>query len=836
MKPGVNLIVKLRDDKKSVAVLPPHYKSDNLELVTKMLDAVLLGSGATFSCQEVCQAAKNLGDINASKELYALVVEKFKCRAEATLRDVAVRAKGDDGLTLEALVAEWLTYRQDAAHVALVLMWLDSRYVLQQTTDRSIFSMAVRVLHDVSKVSHELLVPKALDGCVEAINRERKGDIVTRAHLSSFRELVSLFGVYFSLVEPVLLRATHEYYSNLVTTMVLEEKCSAEEFFATVQRIQTSERERCVAFLDSRSRGKFDECLQKALLAEHGVQVLSGGFKALASNSAKRAEVRLAAKLLSQKYVGRSEAVRMIFRQFVVDSGTEIVSSREHDDTLIKSLLAMKDSVLDLVKSSFDDAEPFRLAMREAFETFIRVRQNKVAELLAKHLDGLLRLGQKEVAEPDMDNAIERAMKLFNFVPAKDIFEAFYWKDLCRRLVFQRCASFDLERRVIARLKVISGTNVTMKLEGMLKDITASEEISARFAEFWEQQQRLGINGVAGGVSSLDTLHPLGLDAASGSCLESTASMGDSMPSWEREPTNPMLDPSKGDGETAVPIGASRTVARASSSAPSTSIIEPRVMVLTRGYWPTYEIPDLTLAPEVQCVAQAFASFYSAKFSGRRLAWLHLLSTCTVKAIFPRGKKELQMSLLQALVLNLFNVPSGQETKPATTTGSSPAAPVLSIADISRELNIAADNALQQQELFCAVASLSFGSQAVIRRQVPSQEKLTAADVLVFNEAFYHKLSKIRILPVQPKESVQEESAATNERVFSERHYVVDAAIVRLMKSRKRMPHAELVVEVPAMLKFPVAVTDLKKRIETLIDRDFIQRSPQDNTIYEYRA
>lgn len=599
-----------------------------------------------------------------------------------------------------------------------------------------------------------------------------------------------------------------------------------------------------MVFMDSRSRGKFDECLQKALLLEHGVPVITAGFKGLAMNPAKRSEVRLATRLLSQKHVARGETVRMIFRQYVVDTGTEIVQgARDQDDGLIKALLGMKDAVEELVRVAFDDAETYRLAMREAFETFIRLKQNRVAELLAKHLDGLLRLGQKEVADPDMDGALDKAMLLFNYIPAKDIFEAFYWKDLARRLVFQRCASLELERRVIGRLKVISGTSVTMKLEGMLKDMATSEGIATLFGEYWEQQRATAADSGSGGS--------LALSAASDVLLATVSASG----SYFYDPAG------SSDGLLLGTEGSLSGMLREASSHPAAAL-EPRVVVLTRGYWPTYEMPDLALSPDLAHVQRTFNAFYTSKFNGRRLAWLHLLSTCAVKAVFPRGKKELQVSLLQALVLTHFNnalAASAARAAAASSDGdsgvtASPAAaadPIaLSVNDLARLLRVQPDSAPQQQELFCAVMSLAAGSQAVLRRQnapppvgaaaaaaAPGAgPKLSPADRLVFNDAFTHKFAKIRMLQIVPKEVVQEESTATSERVFSERQYVVDAAIVRFMKSRRKVSHSELVAELPTMLKFPVAVPDLKKRLETLIDRDFIQRSPQDNTIYEYRA
>ena len=47
----------------------------------------------------------------------------------------------------------------------------------------------------------------------------------------------------------------------------------------------------------------------------------------------------------------------------------------------------------------------------------------------------------------------------------------------------------------------------------------------------------------------------------------------------------------------------------------------------------------------------------------------------------------------------------------------------------------------------------------------------------------------------------------TNERVFQDRQYQVDAAIVRVMKMRKGLLHNSLITEVVGQLKFSIKVS-----------------------------
>lgn len=59
----------------------------------------------------------------------------------------------------------------------------------------------------------------------------------------------------------------------------------------------------------------------------------------------------------------------------------------------------------------------------------------------------------------------------------------------------------------------------------------------------------------------------------------------------------------------------------------------------------------------------------------------------------------------------------------------------------------------------------------------------------------------------------------------------IDAAVVRIMKTRKTLSHALLVSELLVQLKFPIRTQDLKKRIESLIDREFLARDSANSNV-----
>ncbi|XP_017356648.1 cullin-4A [Cebus imitator] len=412
--------------------------------------------------------------------------------------------------------------------------------------------------------------------------------------------------------------------------------------------------------------------------------------------------------------------------------GTAIVINPEKDKDMVQDLLDFKDKVDHVIEVCFQKNERFVNLMKESFETFINKRPNKPAELIAKHVDSKLRAGNKEATDEELERTLDKIMILFRFIHGKDVFEAFYKKDLAKRLLVGKSASVDAEKSMLSKLKHECGAAFTSKLEGMFKDMELSKDIMVHFKQHMQNQ---------------------------------------------------------------------------SDSGP----IDLTVNILTMGYWPTYTPMEVHLTPEMIKLQEVFKAFYLGKHSGRKLQWQTTLGHAVLKAEFKEGKKEFQVSLFQTLVLLMFNEGDGfsfEEIKMAT--------------------------GIEDSELRRTLQSLACGKARVLIKS-PKGKEVEDGDKFIFNGEFKHKLFRIKINQIQMKETV-EEQVSTTERVFQDRQYQIDAAIVRIMKMRKTLGHNLLVSELYNQLKFPVKPGDLKKRIESLIDRDYMERDRDNPNQYHYVA
>jgi cullin-4 len=255
-----------------------------------------------------------------------------------------------------------------------------------------------------------------------------------------------------------------------------------------------------------------------------------------------------------------------------------------------------------------------------------------------------------------------------------------------------------------------------------------------------------------------------------------------------------------------------RNSSSSSSSSSSRDAVDMSVIVLTSGFWPTYPQVEAALPQKLHDAMETFKSAYLTKYSGRSLTWQHNLSTVLLKASFPLcGLRELQVSLLQSIILMLFND-----------------ADELSYAEIKNGSGIA------DKELKPELQSLACGQIRVLSKH-PKGKEIGDEDRFRFNEKFNEKRFRIRINQVQSRETA-EDVVKTNEQIQLDRQYLLDAAIVRVMKARRSLSHRLLVPEVIKQVRFQCQQVDIKRRLESLIEREYLERDKEDPTVYNYLA
>jgi len=106
------------------------------------------------------------------------------------------------------------------------------------------------------------------------------------------------------------------------------------------------------------------------------------------------------------------------------------------------------------------------------------------------------------------------------------------------------------------------------------------------------------------------------------------------------------------------------------------------------------------------------------------------------------------------------------------------------------------------------------------------------------NESFTSKLYKVKIGTSTAVKENEFERIETREKVEEDRRPQIEAAIVRLMKSRKILQHNDIITEVTRQLsnRFNPSPVAIKRRIESLIEREYMERDANDRNLYRYIA
>ncbi|KAF4841641.1 Cullin-3 [Colletotrichum siamense] len=269
--------------------------------------------------------------------------------------------------------------------------------------------------------------------------------------------------------------------------------------------------------------------------------------------------------------------------------------------------------------------------------------------------------------------------------------------------------------------------------------------------------------------------------------------------------------------------------------------IDLAVNILTTNSWP----PDImgrnsqfadgagcNWPDEIKRLQDSLLKFYLTNRSGRKLTWLGSTGSADIKMVFPaipggkgplsrERRYELNVPTYGMVVLMLFNeLEEDQE---------------LSLEEIQAKTNI------PTPDLTRVLASISIVPKARVLLKEPATKSVKAGDKFRFNSAFVSKQVRIKapIINATSKVEGDEERKQTEEKNNQTRAHVIDAALVRIMKQRKELTHTHLLSEVIEQLKsrFTPEVTLIKKRIEDLIVREYLERVEDVSTpTYRYLA
>ncbi|KAL8938653.1 MAG: hypothetical protein Q9211_003104, partial [Gyalolechia sp. 1 TL-2023] len=614
---------------------PEKYFNDVWAKLDSALSAILRNEKVSCSNEELYRGSENLCRQGRAAPLFKNLCENCRQGISNQFQKplVSQLSELDDIGILRANIEAWDAWNARLKTIRSIFFFLDRSYLLHSPSLPSIEEMGTNEFR-TQVFSHRALKSRILNGACQLVATDRQTNL-TEHDSDLLRKAIKMFhslGVYTSDFEPELLGRSSSYFASWSDQKA--ETLDLAHYIGESQSLIDRELQRCDTLgLDSTTRKSLETYLEDVLVDQDDRQKLllsTTGIADLLRSDAIETLKQLY-NLLQRR--GLCEKLRAPFEAYIADQGSQIVFDEAREQEMVVRLLYFKEKLDTVWEHSFSLHEGLGHSLREAFEAFINKskRSNmtwgtdnpKPGEMIAKHVDMVLKGGLRAVSattvagksenkedadassedeDVEINRQLDQVLELFRFVHGKAVFEAFYKRDLARRLLLNRSASADAEKSMLTRLK--SGLSI-FDLD-FVRFLIFSAECGAGFTHNLEQMfkdMELAREEVTSYKSQLE----------------------------ER------------------------------GSRPS---VDLNVSVLSASAWPSYPDVPLIIPREVQQQAAVFEKHYKSKHSGRKLTWKHSLAHCQLKANLPKGNKEFVVSSYQAVVLLIFKDRSANDEIP----------------------------------------------------------------------------------------------------------------------------------------------------------------------------
>ena len=618
----------VRNLKTALKADPDEYYNTVWKRLEASLSAIFADDKLPYSNEELYRGVEIVCRQGKAAGLYEKLKNTCSWNVLHNIKEPLIQISASDNavVVLQSVVRAWSRWNKQLETLRSIFFYLDRSFLLHSASLPSIDEMGVNEFR-TNVFMHRQIQSKILQGACDLVSADRSGDEQARNN-SLYRDAIKMFhslAVYTKLFEPRMMSESEQYYSSWAETTV--SKTELADYVESCVKLIDQETRRCDMFgLDQTTKKALEQYLEDILVDQRQTRLLVVDDVGDLLAKDRPDTMSQLYSLLQRRSLGQK--LRPAFEAFIVKQGSEIVFDEEREQEMVTRLLDFKKKLDLILEQSFQRHEGLGHSLREAFETFINKtkRSNmtwgtdnpKPGEMIAKYVDMVLKGGSKAIRtssvgtedapkapdneyqegesedeDVEISKQLDQVLDLFRFVHGKAVFEAFYKRDLARRLLLGRSASSDAEKSMLTRLKsgmlefrpqsfdttddfLECGAGFTHNLEQMFKDIEMAREEILSYKSMLEERQ-----------------------------------------------TRTTFDLS--------------------------------VNVLSSSAWPSY--PDVTVnVPEAVLKATGnFEKHYKMKHSGRKLEWKHALAHCQLKATFPKGSKEIVVSSFQAVILTAFN-------------------------------------------------------------------------------------------------------------------------------------------------------------------------------------
>ncbi len=250
-------------------------------------------------------------------------------------------------------------------------------------------------------------------------------------------------------------------------------------------------------------------------------------------------------------------------------------------------------------------------------------------------------------------------------------------------------------------------------------------------------------------------------------------------------------------------------------SGPNTAIKVGKVFMLTQNRWPAQKTASVYAGQAADTAMKQFETFFGTRHEHHTISWVPSMTSVRLECKkFPKRVNVLA-TMYHAAILDVFN-----------NRGCASIDEIVDITGIPRG-EIVTDTWEMGRWMKPLVIRFKF----LVPYTFPDGRRGFTVNTRMRSKSMNIKLTGV---PKVVAQNVKDSQTVVNE----DRSDLTDSAIVRAMKTRNRMSHGDLVSEVTKLCigVFSPQPMHIKRRIEHLIEKEFIERDPNDVNVYVYVA
>jgi cullin-4 len=457
--------------------LPPGYLDEKWGLLEGAIQAVYTGH---INTARICfETLYRVVEVLCVHRLAAELYKKLNALCDCHVSMALARLVGRSPHCVEFLEDIHRCWQDHCAHmhaIRSIFLVLDRKWVIP-SGKTVLWDMGLNQFR-IYFCKYSEVRQKTVEGVLLLLERERLGQAVDRMLLKGLVRMLSDLRIYRDEFEPHFLEATDKFYTAEAVIQMRDMRVA--EFLVHVENRLNEESGRVAMYMDPGTRKPLISMVETRLLQQNLRAILEKGFVGIISDHNVEDLARMY-KLFAR--VSGLDNLKAAFAAHVKRAGLQLVNDPTRDSSMVENLLQFKSKLDQLLQEACGNSDAFAHMLKESCEAFINVRQNKPAELIAKYIDVMLKVGNKGTSEEEVEFRLDQLLVLFRYINGKDVFEAFYKRDLAKRLLLGKSGSTDAEKSMLSKLKAECGSQFTNKLEGMFKDIELSKDIVRSFSQ-----------------------------------------------------------------------------------------------------------------------------------------------------------------------------------------------------------------------------------------------------------------------------------------------------------------------------------------------------------------